>query len=213
MDKNLIDPADELEMMSMLADGQLDDARMLAALELYESSPEARRAWLECHLIGDAMRSVHPVSSSSCEAFVLGWRARLAEASPRHAEEPVSLVRQDVSRPEPANDSAYRWRWVAVAASVVAVVAVSWSVFGVNRAEQNAIGQMASVSPGRTEVMVPKQPAAAPVVVVAGPQGNVIRDPRLQEILAAHKQLGGASALHTPAGFLRNATFDPPSSR
>jgi sigma-E factor negative regulatory protein RseA len=39
----------------------------------------------------------------------------------------------------------------------------------------------------------------------------MIRDPRLDEMLAAHRQLGGgASALQTPAGFLRNATFEGP---
>jgi sigma-E factor negative regulatory protein RseA len=37
----------------------------------------------------------------------------------------------------------------------------------------------------------------------------MIRDPRLDELLAAHKQFGGASALQQPAGFLRNATFQP----
>ena len=36
----------------------------------------------------------------------------------------------------------------------------------------------------------------------------MIRDPRLDELLAAHRQLGNnTSALQMPAGFLRNATF------
>ena len=39
----------------------------------------------------------------------------------------------------------------------------------------------------------------------------MIRDPGLDEMLAAHRQLGGASALQTPAGFLRNATFEAPA--
>jgi sigma-E factor negative regulatory protein RseA len=39
----------------------------------------------------------------------------------------------------------------------------------------------------------------------------MIRDPRLDELLAAHRQLGGASALQAPAGFLRNATFEAPA--
>jgi sigma-E factor negative regulatory protein RseA len=43
----------------------------------------------------------------------------------------------------------------------------------------------------------------------AGPQ-TMLRDPRLDELLAAHKQYGGASALQMPAGFLRNATFEAP---
>jgi sigma-E factor negative regulatory protein RseA len=50
------------------------------------------------------------------------------------------------------------------------------------------------------------------VVAVAGNEGQqvMIRDPRLDELLAAHKQFGSTSALQMPAGFLRNATFETP---
>jgi sigma-E factor negative regulatory protein RseA len=36
----------------------------------------------------------------------------------------------------------------------------------------------------------------------------MLRDPQLDAFLAAHRQFGGASALQTPAGFLRNANFE-----
>jgi sigma-E factor negative regulatory protein RseA len=50
---------------------------------------------------------------------------------------------------------------------------------------------------------------SAPVVVAAdASSGPMIRDPRLDELMAAHRQLGGHSALQIPAGFLRNATFE-----
>lgn len=38
----------------------------------------------------------------------------------------------------------------------------------------------------------------------------MIRDPRLDELLAAHRQYGNTTALQMPAGFLRNATFEAP---
>ena len=38
----------------------------------------------------------------------------------------------------------------------------------------------------------------------------MIRDPHLDELLAAHRQFGGTSALQAPAGFLRNAAFEGP---
>ena len=44
-------------------------------------------------------------------------------------------------------------------------------------------------------------------VVVASPQGPMVRDTRLEELMAAHKQLGGSS-LQAPSGFLRNAGFE-----
>ena len=54
---------------------------------------------------------------------------------------------------------------------------------------------------------------AAPGVAVADADTGsqvMIRDPRLDELLAAHKQFGSTSALQMPAGFLRNATFESP---
>ena len=45
---------------------------------------------------------------------------------------------------------------------------------------------------------------------MTSPQGPVVRDARLEELLAAHKQFGATSALQEPSGFLRNATFDIP---
>jgi len=36
----------------------------------------------------------------------------------------------------------------------------------------------------------------------------MLRDAQLDALLAAHRQLGGGSALQMSSGFLRNATFD-----
>ena len=61
------------------------------------------------------------------------------------------------------------------------------------------------------------QPAAAPAMAVAttsarpGDEAVMLRDPQLDELLAAHKQFAGSSALQSPAGFLRNATFEGPA--
>jgi sigma-E factor negative regulatory protein RseA len=45
---------------------------------------------------------------------------------------------------------------------------------------------------------------------VDSPAGPMVRDARLEEMLAAHKEVGGMSALQVPSGFLRNATFETP---
>ena len=65
---------------------------------------------------------------------------------------------------------------------------------------------------------VPPSPAIAPVVanattpssavVVNTGQGPLIRDARLEELLAEHRQNGSMSALQMPTGFIRNATYD-----
>ena len=49
------------------------------------------------------------------------------------------------------------------------------------------------------------QPASAPV---PEPQPEATPVPDIAAMIAAHKQLGGYSALQAPTGFLRHATFD-----
>ncbi|MFZ4286997.1 sigma-E factor negative regulatory protein [Variovorax sp. HJSM1_2] len=56
-------------------------------------------------------------------------------------------------------------------------------------------------------------PAGVTAQTVTLPSGEpqvMIRNPRLDALMAAHKQFGGASALQTPAPFLREATFESP---
>ena len=45
-------------------------------------------------------------------------------------------------------------------------------------------------------------------VWVATPQGVMLRDPRLEELMRTHRQTGGGAVLQVPAGFLRAATHD-----
>ncbi|MDD2546706.1 MAG: anti-anti-sigma factor, partial [Burkholderiaceae bacterium] len=87
---------------------------------------------------------------------------------------------------------------------LAAVVAVGWSALvGLQGAAPG--GQLASAS-------APSVPKTAPVVAVAEREGAqvMLRDPRLDELMAAHQQFGATSTLQMPAGFLRNATFDRP---
>lgn len=51
---------------------------------------------------------------------------------------------------------------------------------------------------------------AQTVTLASGEPQVMIRNPRLDALMAAHKQFGGASALQTPAPFLREATFESP---
>ena len=82
---------------------------------------------------------------------------------------------------------------LAGAASFAAVAAIAWNA---GTALSPAAG------PQLAQAIPPAQ------VLVASPQGTMVRDARLEELLVAHKQFGGTSALQMPSGFLRNATFD-----
>ena len=93
-----------------------------------------------------------------------------------------------------ANDGIFRWKLVAGFASFSAVAMFAWTLTSNPPASQQLAAQ-----PANTELLV------------ASPQGPMVRDARLEELLSAHKQLGGTS-LQAPSGFLRNAGFDSTSS-
>ena len=160
---------------------------------------DAQVTWQLYHLVGDVLRSgelARPDTGGDFAACVLARLQR--EDAAAGAAQPARVVAiESVAVPagetgakpvfdakkEAANTSVFRWKMVAGFASLAAVAAIGWnsaSMLGSAPAAQAANG-------------------AAPVM---------LRDPRLDEFLAAHKQLGGNSALQMPAGFLRNATFD-----
>jgi sigma-E factor negative regulatory protein RseA len=186
------------ELISALADGQLGGDDFAAALHACRQDDSAVASWDTYHLIGDALRSPASPARSADMAFVARLNQRLAGealAGPAAAGI-VHVSAPDMPHPrEAANDGDFRWKLVAGIASLAAVSAIAWNAAGL-------------LSPAAAP-----QLAQAPIsqqVLVASPQGPMVRDARLEELLAAHKQLGGTSALQEPSGFLRNATFETP---
>jgi len=189
---------EQRELMSALADGQLRGAAFVQAVEAASSDPQAREAWHTYHLIGDVLRTGHAGTGRSPEAFLdkLSRRLALEEVTRPAPAEPGPAAAALAARPA-ANDGSFKWKLVAGFASIAAVAAVAWTVVaGTGLAPQQP--QLASA---------PAAGAAGPTLV-AEERGVMIRDARLDEFLAAHRQFGGASALQMPAGFLRNATFE-----
>ena len=161
------------ELVSALADGQLDGDELAQALHSAALDSSVLSSWNSYHLIGDMLRSsasaALPVTVSADLAFLDRFNKRLQQ------EESAPLS-------------------TAVVYGDSAVTVIGWNVSGV--ADSALTPQLAQ--------------ATAPQVIVASPQGPMLRDPRLEELLAAHQQLGGTSALQEPSGFLRNAIFDKP---
>lgn len=196
------------ELISALADGQLSGPDFAQALAVCADDAEALGRWEAYHLIGEVLRAPGAMASARDAGFVSRLNMRLAQepalAAPPlvTAAQPAALV-PDRSGPaarwpEAANDASLRWKLVAGFASIAAVAAIAW----------NAGGGPVSPAP-----QLARQDAAQQVLVVSE-QGTMVRDARMQELLAAHKQFGGTSALQAPSGFLRNATFEPtPSER
>lgn len=183
------------ELISALVDGQLQGDAFVRGVDLAVRDPLARDAWQTYHLIGDVMRSGAFAVGTEPSAFMSRLQARLAEESrvqPRPAEIPAPAQGNASPKRVAANDDSFRWKLVAGFASLAAVAAVGWTVAGGILARSGE--QLAGMPAG--------------TVIASGERGPMIRDPRIDEFLAAHRQLGGASALQMPAGFLRNATFE-----
>ena len=203
------------EMLSALADGQLSGNALTQALE-FSSQDEGRETWQLYQLVGDVLRSpelARPVDNGD---FLARLRTQLAQeaapvaqattSSPTAPAQPV--LTQFTPPPQAANDSVFRWKMVAGLASLAAVATLVWSAVG-GLGGPPAGAQMAAV-PAPVTASASVQAPAVSLADNQAPQQVMIRDPRLDELLAAHKQFGGTSALQLPAGFLRNANFEAP---
>jgi sigma-E factor negative regulatory protein RseA len=184
------------ELVSALADGQLRGEEFARAVEAASSDAAGREAWIAYHLIGDVLRSGELAAGSAPDEFLQRVQ-RALQQEPRGRAVADAGVSDLLAAPRrsAANDSSFRWKLVAGFASVAAVGAIAWS--------------MAAGTAGKAE---PPQLAAAETkgtVLTAGERGVMIRDPQLDEFLAAHRRLGSASVL--PAGFVRNATLEVPA--
>lgn len=189
------------EAISALTDGQLSGEELAQTLDLLRSDDAAVETWHGYHLVGDVLRGGAFCDSGRDTAFLQRLRVNLEQEVVAAPARQVDV--SGVDRPS-ANDAHVNWRWVAG----LAVMAVAGTV-----------GWMSAPGP-RQPVDIPalaQLPAPAPSLgyVVAGErleassrQQAMIRDPKLDQWLAAHRQFGGASALQMPAGFVRNATFE-----
>jgi sigma-E factor negative regulatory protein RseA len=179
----MMEKIENRELISALADGQLHGDALVRGLELAAGDAAAREAWQAYHLIGDVLRSGDLARGTHPGVFLGRIQARLDRES----------ITAAVDLPQAAaNDDNFRWKLVAGFASIAAVAAITWAAIGVPTARTE--GAQLAVVPAGT-------------VLAKSERGVMIRDPRLDELMATHRQLGGA-ALVAPAGFLRNATFD-----
>jgi sigma-E factor negative regulatory protein RseA len=188
------------EMISALADGQLRGEAFAHGVEIAAGDPAALETWHTYHLIGDVLRSGEFTIGMVPEAFLGRVQSRLQQ-EPRTGATVAAAMSAVIPQVRPeqpvaANDASFRWKVVAGFASLTAMAAIGWTM---------AMG--AAGKPQESQLAATQR---ATVLAGAG-RGVMIRDPKLDEFLAAHRQLGGASALQMPSGFLRSATFDGPA--
>lgn len=190
------------ELASALADGELQGGEFAQALEALETDEEARARWHTYHLVGDVLRSgagaaVRPHDA----AFVARLRQRLRDE--RIAPRPAAAQRLPAPRRHSANDGLWRWKLAAGLSSLAAVAVLGWQ-FAAALRDEGAGAQLARAQAPGAVLSQPTELASAEPPVM-------IRDPQLDQFIAAHQQQGGASVLQMSAGFLRNATFERPA--
>jgi sigma-E factor negative regulatory protein RseA len=198
-----MDKMNTQELVSALADGELRGDELARGIAAAAAEPAAAGTWHTYHVIGDVLRSGDLAQAAPCDRFMLKLQASLqAESAPQPVLRPIAVrsAADAVDIAQPAANDSQRWKLVAGFASLAAVAAIGWSVVGVT-GEKPGAPQLAAV---------PAPPAVVPVAVESG---RMIRDEQLDKLLAAHRQWGGATALQTPSGFLRNATFVEGASR
>lgn len=185
------------EWASALADGEARGDEVAWALKTLASGEESRARWHDYHLVGDVLRSgARAPLGRHDEAFIGRLRGRLQEETVRP---PLVNARREapVSSLVSANDAVWRWKLVAGVCSLGVALALGW---------QLVVGPQGEGTGARLA-----QQGEAPVSTLAVAKDEsavMIRDPRLDQWIAAHRQLGGTTALQSPAGFLRNATFE-----
>lgn len=198
------------ETISALMDGQLRGADLTAALRGMETA-EARESWLLYSLVGDVLRSSELAHGRHDLALAGRVRQHLGpQAQPAPAA--AAVVVQKADQPA-ANDGVFRWKMVAGLASFAAVAAIGWGALGSLGPQpggaQLAQAPVAPAAGGARMVAVASAVPAEPASLQSADASAVmLRDPRLDELLAEHRAAAGASALSGAGGFLRSVTFE-----
>lgn len=189
------------DRMSALADGELQGDEFAQTLAACERDPALLASWNDYHLIGDVLRSPDLLATRNASPFLTRLQSRLAQEAIAPVAQtdalppalPPTFTSLSAVTQTAANDSVFRWKMLAGVASMAALAVMIWTM---------------AVPTSSTGSQLAQNPASTDAVLVASPQGVIVRDARLDEFLAAHKQVGGSSALQMPSGFLRNATFE-----
>ncbi|MFL9923555.1 sigma-E factor negative regulatory protein [Herbaspirillum lusitanum] len=216
------------EQISALADGELSAEQMTIALASLRS-PEERERWDVYHQIGDVMRSddmgfsMSAGFSAKMSAMLDAEPTIVAPQTPA-AEAPVSVPQKSVANGVQAanvkrgNKTVRRFMMpgAAVAAAVAAVVFVTMPQQAVVSADSGAAPQIASSAPmaapaAVTTVAASSTPANmsmapnVPTLSALAQQGEVKRDPRIDDYLFAHQRF--SPSMYSSAQYARSAAF------
>ena len=214
-----------LERVSALADGQLQGEEFAQAMGEVSTQHELRASWQVYHLVGEVLRTGAHAPCSESGAFVARLQQRLAAEAVQRPTAPLPAQASVRLVAEAANEPVFRWKMVAGVATIAAAAAIGWTWLGQGPLPESAVGAQVAQQQAPAQAVPAAAGTEGSILAVAGNPvpavsrtrvlvGNggpqiMLRDPRLDELLEAHRQAGGASQM--PSGFLRNATFEAPA--
>ena len=213
------------EQISALADGELVDAHVSMALAVLRQ-PEEQVTWDLYHQIGDVMRSEEMAFSLS-DGFAAKMSARLDAEPTIIAPQLTTTAAEQIIVPVAVNDarasnvvSLARKRFVrrfvmpgaAAAAAIVAVVLVTGQQQSTTLA---SVPAPASVVATAATVTVPSAittvaatssaPQGTASISSLAQQGEVARDPRIDDYLLAHQRF--SPSMYSSTQYARSAAF------
>lgn len=186
-------------MMKHLETENLSSQEQLSALYDGQLDPEQAAALVKASL-ADGSLMLQWRSISAIHTVLLAQQGGL-NAQPVAVSQSAAV---QIPSQEAANDGLFRWKMVAGVAALAAVGSLVWGLLGAagDKAGLPQAGVMAN-----NQAAPAVNAAGSPLIAVGGQEAIMIRDPRLDEFLAAHKQFGGVSALQQPAGSLRSVSL------
>lgn len=183
------------QLISLFADGELDDSEQLHVLALLRQS-EGSRKWDEYHLVGDLLRSTD-MAGEVRPGFAACFSARLAaEPAFLNAESPLG----GASKEPAASRRASRNRMYRLAAPGAAIAA---AVLLTIAALPHLSGLHAGAAGGNAALLA--HVSARPESIALSSERATLRDARIDEYLQAHQRF--SPSLYTTAQYSRAAAF------
>jgi sigma-E factor negative regulatory protein RseA len=180
----------DLEHLSSLIDGELDDRESAAVLDALCRDAELQRRWSDLQLVGDALRSTEVAA-----CHVDGFCARVSKAL---ADEPTVLAPRPV---RPAALRRYAIPGVAVAASVAAIAFVAVPLLRAPATDMTAQNPPAPAAVSATVAATSGEQEAR-----AARAATAIANARaLDPYFAAHRELTGGTPLPRATAYLRTS--------
>jgi sigma-E factor negative regulatory protein RseA len=186
------------EALSALVDGEADAAAAGDGVSHWRDDEDAKATWHAYQLIGDVLRSEDLAGGHRDRVFLQRMHSRLIQEPALLAPAP-DLPQQVASVAH--GGVLHRW---AVPVGLAAGVALVLGTLLVVRQGPGADGSvLADAKPGLS-----LQPVELVAVASSSSSPVLLRDPRLDRYLAAHKQFQSANAMGPSTGFIRSATYD-----